>query len=221
MRNNNNGKLNAAEGALAYVKDGMTVGLGSGTTAELFIRLLAKKNLDVRCVPTSIKTANVAKRCGLKMVKFSPKLKIDLAVDGADGVDGSLNLIKGYGGAMLMEKIVDYAARRFIVIVDGSKVRKRLDGRVPLEVERNLSSSVISELDLMGIESETRRKGDRNWITDNGNSIVDAYFAEVKNPRELDAKLKRIDGVIETGLFTGAVWKVIVGSGKGARILKR
>ncbi|MEM3555581.1 MAG: ribose-5-phosphate isomerase RpiA [Candidatus Micrarchaeia archaeon] len=213
------GRLNAARKALEYVKEGMVVGLGTGRTAELFVKLLGRSGRKVIGVPTSKRSERVARKVGLVVKELNEVERIDLAVDGADQVDKKLNLIKGYGGALFREKVVDYAAKKFLVAVDESKLREELGGWVPLEVAPFAVEQVRRELRRRGVESRVRRKGRRVFVTDNGNLIVDAYFEKVKKPEKVHEMLKGIPGVIETGLFFGKKWKVVVGSERGARVL--
>jgi len=214
-----NGRSNAAKKALEFVKSGMVIGLGTGRTAEVFIKLLAERKLKVVCVPTSKRTERVARRGGLVVKELNEVKRVDLAVDGADQVDKKMNLIKGYGGALFREKIVDYAAKRFVVIVDESKLRDELGGWVPLEVSSFAVEQVRRELGWLGADSRLRMKGKKRFITDNGNEIVDAYFGRINSPEKLHETLKDIPGVIETGIFAGRVWKVIIGSEKGVKVL--
>ena len=214
-----NGRSNAAKKALEFVKSGMVIGLGTGRTAEVFIKLLAERKLKVVCVPTSKRTERVARRGGLVVEELNEVKRVDLAVDGADQVDKKMNLIKGYGGALFREKIVDYAAKRFVVIVDESKLRDELGGWVPLEVSSFAVEQVRRELGWLGADSRLRMKGKKRFITDNGNEIVDAYFGRINSPEKLHETLKDIPGVIETGIFAGKVWKVIIGSEKGVKVL--
>jgi len=214
-----NGRSNAAKKALEFVKSGMVIGLGTGRTAEVFIKLLAERKLKVVCVPTSKRTERVARRGGLVVKELNEVKRVDLAVDGADQVDKKMNLIKGYGGALFREKIVDYAAKRFVVIVDESKLRDELGGWVPLEVSSFAVEQVRRELGWLGADSRLRMKGKKRFITDNGNAIVDAYFGRINSPEKLHETLKDIPGVIETGIFAGRVWKVIIGSEKGVKVL--
>ena len=213
------GRSNAAKKALEFVKSGMVVGLGTGRTSEIFIKLLAKKKLRIVCVPTSKRSERVARRAGLVVKELNDVKRVDLAVDGADQVDKGLNLIKGYGGALFREKIVDYAAKRFVVIVDESKLRDELEGWVPLEVSSFAVEQVRRELGWLDADSRLRMKGKKRFITDNRNVIVDAYFERINSPEKLHETLKYIPGVIETGIFAGGVWKVIIGSEKGVRLL--
>jgi len=213
------GRLNAAKKALEFVKGGMVVGLGTGKTSEIFIKLLGKKKLKIVGVPTSKRTERAARKAGLVVKELNEVKGVDLAVDGADQVDRNLNLMKGYGGALFREKIVDYAAKRFIVIVDESKLREELEGWVPLEVSPFAVEQVKKELKWIGAESRLRMKGKKRFVTDNGNVIVDAYFERINNPKKLHEMLKEIPGVIETGIFVDKVWKVIAGSESGVQLL--
>jgi len=213
------GRSNAAKKALEFVKSGMILGLGTGRTSEIFIKLLAKKKLKIICVPTSKRTERVARRAGLVVKELNEVKGVDLAVDGADQVDKEMNLIKGYGGALFREKIVDYAAKRFVVVVDERKLRNELGGWVPLEVSSFAVEQVRRELGWLGADSRLRMKGKKRFITDNGNVIVDAYFGRINRPEKLHETLKDIPGVIETGIFAGGVWKVIIGTERGVKVL--
>jgi len=213
------GRSNAAKKALEFVKSGMILGLGTGRTSEIFIKLLAKKKLKIICVPTSKRTERVARRAGLVVKELNEVKGVDLAVDGADQVDKEMNLIKGYGGALFREKIVDYAAKRFVVVVDERKLRNELGGWVPLEVSSFAVEQVRRELGWLGADSRLRMKGKKRFITDNGNVIVDAYFERINRPEKLHETLKDIPGVIETGIFAGGVWKVIIGTERGVKVL--
>jgi len=217
------GRFNAAEKALEFVKDGMVLGLGTGKTSEIFIKLLGKATRERRMrlvgVPTSNRTEKAARKAGLVVKELNEVGGVDLAVDGADQVDRKMNLMKGYGGALFREKIVDYGAKRFVVIVDESKMRDELAGWVPLEVSPFAVEHVMRELKKLGVSSRVRRKGDRRFITDNWNVIVDAYFKRINNPARLNLVLKGIPGIIETGIFAGGVWKVVVGSARGVRVI--
>jgi ribose 5-phosphate isomerase A len=217
------GRFNAAEKALVFVKDGMVLGLGTGKTSEIFIKLLGKmvkeKRMKLVGVPTSNRTKKAARKAGLVVRELNEVRGVDLAVDGADQVDRKMNLIKGYGGALFREKIVDYGAKRFVVIVDESKMVDELGGWVPLEVSPFAVEQVTRELKKLGVSSRIRRNGDRRFVTDNWNVIIDAYFKKVSNPERLNLVLKGIPGIIETGIFAGGVWKVVVGSEKGVRVI--
>jgi ribose 5-phosphate isomerase A len=219
------GRYNSAKKAMEFVKEGMVVGLGTGRTSEVFIKLLGKaakeKKMRVVCVPTSNRTKEAARKAGLIVRELNEVKGVDLAVDGADQVDKKMNLIKGYGGALFREKIIDYGAKKFIAVVDESKLRDELGGWVPLEVSPFAVEQVMRELKRLGVSSRVRRKGDRRFITDNWNVIVDAYFKRISNPERLNLILKGIPGVIETGIFAGRAWKVIVGNEEGAKVSMR
>ena len=217
------GKFNAAKKALGFVKSGMVVGLGTGSTSEVFIKLLGKKvkeeKMKIVCVPTSVRSERIARKAGLVVRKLNDAGGIDLAVDGADQVDERLNLIKGYGGALFREKVVDYGAKRFVVIVDESKLRRELGGLVPLEVSQFAVEQVRRQLRKHGMEGKIRMKNGRKFVTDNGNFIVDVYLAGIDDPKKVDAFLRGIPGVIETGIFRENVWRVVAGGKADARVL--
>jgi len=215
-------KERAAREALKFVRNGQIVGLGTGSTVNFFISLLGEKvmkeKLRIRCVATSNATEAIATKNKLDVVGLNEVERIDLAVDGADQVDKNLNLIKGYGGALLREKVVDYRSGKFIVIVDESKIKPHLSGEVPLEILPFGSNFVKKELRRFGIKSNTRKKNGKIFITDNGNWVLDAKFRLIENPREMEVLLKTVPGVIEVGIFTKNVSKVIVGGKKMVRI---
>jgi ribose 5-phosphate isomerase A len=199
-------KEDAARKAAAYVEKGMVLGLGTGSTAAHFIRIVgeleAERKLGLRCIATSVKSEKMALECGLSLVNFGEFDAIDLAVDGADVIVGK-NLIKGLGGgAIAREKAVDYRAGRFVVIADCSKVKKVFGGVVPVEVLGFSSEAVKRELLGMGAEKVEYRGGSGRFVTDNGNFILDAFFGEIREPRRMERELNCIPGVVENGLFT-------------------
>ena len=212
-------KERAAEAALKYVQDGMTLGLGSGSTSECFIRALgaaitAGRLKDLRCIPTSIPSQRLAEQLGIPLVALTVNRQIDFAVDGADEVDPQLNLIKGLGGALLREKITEQNARRFIVIVDYTKLVPRLGSRgpVPVEILPFASEAQVDYIRQMGGRPAQRMTSSAQpFISDNGNLIYDCYFGPIADPARLDATLSARAGVIGTGLFIGMVERVIVG----------
>ena len=213
---NDNGKEAAAKKALRYVKNGMAVGLGTGSTSAIFIRLLGEKNkkksLELKCIATSLKSEQLAKELELPLVGFEQMTQIDVAVDGADVIFGKL-LIKGLGGgAIAREKAVDYRAKKFIVIADKSKVKDEFKGTVPVEAIPFCSEAVKRELLFMGAERAEFRLGEggSKFITDNGNHMIDAYFPAIKNAKKLERELNNIPGVLENGIFTRNC-KVILG----------
>jgi len=213
-------KINAAKAALDYVKDGMCIGLGSGSTAREFIRLLVGKvrdeKLSVCCVTTSLDARMLAIENKLWVVEPDTISDIDLAVDGADIVTKDA-LLKGGGGALTREKIIDYNAKKFIVIVDESKVRKQLEGNVALEVLPFAAPFVLRQLKghKPAIRMAKMKLGP--VISDNGCFIVDMDM-EVKEPKKTEAWLKSMPGIVENGIFT-KFDRIIVGSESGSRVL--
>jgi ribose 5-phosphate isomerase A len=213
-------KLNAAKAALNHIKDGMTVGLGTGTTAKEFIKLLAdkiKNGLSIKCVATSLDTERFARELGIEILDFNSVDSVDVAVDGAD-VATKTALLKGGGGALAREKIVDYAANKFIVIVDETKIKKQLDGVVVVEVLPFAYRSVLNALKKYSKNPKLRLDERGNLkISDNGNFLIDCPML-VKNPKKIERELKTIPGVVENGIFT-KFDMVVIGTEKGHYIL--
>lgn len=218
-------KRAAAEKALELVQEGMLLGLGSGSTSRLFVegvgRLVAS-GMKVRGVPTSRATAELAASLGIPIVTELVG-QIDLAVDGADEVDPALNLIKGRGGALFREKLVAAASKRFVVVVDESKMVKQLgEGVLPVEVLPFLWRSTAERLTALGLSLVIRGGEETPYVTDNGNVILDLTVAEgIKNPAELALELKQVTGVVEHGLFVGMTDTVIVAGPDGPRAIGR
>ena len=214
-------KINAAKGALEEVKGGMCIGLGSGSTVREFIKLLAEKvkkeKLNMCCVTTSFDSRMLAIENGLWVTEPDAISEVDLAVDGADKVTKTA-LLKGGGGALTREKIIDYNAKRFIVIVDEGKVQDVLDGKVALEVLPFASPMVLKHLS----KYEPKvRMADRKLgpvVSDNGSFIIDMNM-KVENPEKLEQEFNSIPGIIENGIFT-KFDKIIVGAKDGWRTLK-
>lgn len=225
-------KQQAAEHALTLVEDGMTLGLGTGSTAALFVDLLARRvaqGLRVGCVATSEATRAQAARLGIALIDFDQHPFLDLTVDGADEIDGELRLIKGGGGALLREKIVATASERMVVIADHSK-RVATLGAFPLPVEAvpfgiTATRSMIGLLAVdAGCEGEVklRLKPDgRPFVTDSGNFILDCAFGRIAEPEALDEALKLVPGVVEHGLFLGIADAAIVAGPDGVVLLER
>ncbi len=213
-------KTNAAKAALAYVKDGMCIGLGSGSTTREFIRLLgekAKKGLKVTCVTTSFDSRMAAIDSGLFVTEPDAIDEIDLAVDGADKVTKTA-LLKGGGGALTREKIIGYNAKKFIIIVDESKVTEGvLRGEVNLEVLPFAAPLVMKRLKEYGPRIRMAKAKLGPVVSDNGSFIIDCEMT-LTEPRKTEEWLKSIPGIIENGIFT-RFDMIIVGSGKGHRIL--
>lgn len=212
-------KKRAAEKAVEAIKDGMVVGLGTGTTAYWAIQKIAARiteGLRIQAVATSLETEKLAKDLGIPLVPFSAIETIDLTIDGADEVDKNKNLLKGGGGALLREKIVAYHSKQYFIVVDE---RKRVDqlGRfpLPLEILPFAMELTLAKLRRFG-EATIREKGGSLYVTDNGNFIADLHFFPINDPQALDAELHQIPGVLETGLFSHAlVTNVIVGTNNG------
>ncbi|SDA65723.1 ribose-5-phosphate isomerase RpiA [Methanobrevibacter millerae] len=222
---NDSAKKNAGYKAAEYVEDGMVLGLGTGSTTHYFIEKvgmkMAEEGIKVQGIPTSFQSLLLAKKWNIPITTLEEN-DVDLSVDGADEVDGDFNLIKGGGAAHTKEKIVDYAAEKFIVIVDESKVVEKLGTfPVPVEVIPDASRIVIQTLEDMGAECEIRmaQRKDGPVITDNGNFVIDAKFAEIASPQHLEIDLNSIPGVVENGIFSQMVDKVIVGTSDGTKEL--
>jgi ribose 5-phosphate isomerase A len=209
-------KLASAKEALKFVKDGMTIGLGSGSTAEIFIELLGEKsrkeNLNLSCIPTSISSMKKAKKEKLKVVGFNQIEKIDIAFDGADQVDKKKFLLKGLGGALVKEKIVDYRAEKFVVMVGENKLVKKLNGIVPVEVIPMAEEVVKKELIGLGAQKcDTRMEGKKRFISENSNLIIHSFFEKIENPKKLEEEINEIVGVVDNGIFSKKKPIVLVG----------
>jgi len=218
-------KRAAAEKALELVQDGMLVGLGSGSTSRFFtegVGRLVSQGMKVRGVPTSRETAELAAQHGIPIVTELVG-QIDLAVDGADEVDQALNLIKGRGGALLREKLVAAASKRFVVVIDESKLVKDLGvGVLPVEVVPFLWRSTAERLTALGLSLVVRGGEGTPYITDNGNLILDlSGEGGISDPKEFGAELKKITGVVEHGLFVGMTDTVIVAGADGPKAIGR
>jgi ribose 5-phosphate isomerase A len=210
-----------AKRATEFVQDGMVVGLGTGTTATLFIRELAPLKRKIRCVASSDASHELAASLGMDVQTLTELPELDVYIDGADEVcsrDGSLDLIKGGGGALLREKIVASAARVFIVVADSSKVVEFL-GKfpVPVEVIQMALPLVESRLADLGLNPKLRQKKDGSgvFLTDEGNYILDCAAGRIQEPESLAAELKSIVGVVEHGLFLGMASLALVGGEDG------
>ena len=182
---------------------------------------IKEEGINVLGIPTSFQSLLIAKEWNIPITTLEEH-DIDLSVDGADEVDGEFNLIKGGGAAHTKEKIVDYAAKKFIVIVDESKVVDSLgDFPVPVEVLPDASRVVIKTLEDMGASCEIRmaQRKDGPVITDNGNFVIDAKFSEIDSPSHLEIDLNSIPGVVENGIFSQMVDKVIIGTEEGTKEL--
>ncbi|HTE79294.1 MAG TPA: ribose-5-phosphate isomerase RpiA [Reyranella sp.] len=217
-------KRAAAARAIEEIEDGMVVGLGSGSTAEIAVELLAARRLRIVGVPTSERTAQLARNLGLALATLDEHPQLDLVIDGADQVErGTLNLVKGLGGALLREKIVASAARRMIVMVDDSKLVDRLGGHTPLPVEIVAYGwrSTVSRLERIGLHPTLRGGTEHPLVTDGGNHIADCAIDVIDDPTQLEVKLSSLVGVIESGLFIGLASRVIVAGARGVEVIER
>ncbi len=219
-------KINAAKEAVKLVKDGMAIGLGSGSTVELFVKELAKRvaeeGIELHVIPSSYQSHILAVQNGLNVTDLFQVDEPDICIDGADQVDGDFNLIKGGGAALTREKIVAYASREFYVIVDSTKVVERLSMPVPVEILPFAFGYVRKRIAELGGRC-TLREGTGKLmpvISDNGNFIADCSFDSID--AELARKLNGIPGLIEHGIFLSEmVDAVIVGHGEGASVLRK
>jgi ribose 5-phosphate isomerase A len=213
-------KRMAARRALEFVEDGMLLGLGSGTTSAMFIQELGervKHGLRVRGIATSTTSQQLAESLSIPITTFDESPELDLAVDGADEVGPGLALIKGGGGALLREKIVASAARKFIIIADSSKLVYQL-GRFPLPVEviKMALPIVTRKLEALGLNPQLRHHPDGSkFITDEDNYILDCACGEITDPAKTAASIRGIAGVVEHGLFLGMASLALIAGDKG------
>jgi ribose 5-phosphate isomerase A len=220
-------KFIAAKRAVEFVEDGMRVGLGTGSTAAWMVRCLGEMvredGLKITGVPTSARTADLAREVGIDVISLDQAKWLDITIDGADEFDSNLNLIKGGGGALLQEKIVATASDRMIVITDASKEVGTL-GAFPLPVEvvpfgwnttKALIEEMLTSLDVLGRLVTLRMNGTRPFVTDEGNYILDLHLKHIGNPHQMAMVLNQIPGVVENGLFIDICDVVVLGYGNG------
>ncbi len=220
-------KFVAAKRAVDYVEDGMRVGLGTGSTAAWMVRcigeLVREDGLKIKGVPTSTRTAELAREVGIEVISLDEAKWLDLTIDGADEFDGELNLIKGGGGALLQEKIVATASDQMIVIADAAKEVECL-GAFPLPIEvipfgwqttKALVEEMLISVDVLGRDVTLRMNNDRPYITDEGNHILDLHLGRIGNARQLSMVLNQVPGVVENGLFVDICDVVVIGYGDG------
>jgi len=217
----------AAARALEWVKDGATLGLGTGRAAEAFVRALGARcaeGLRVTGVPTSDRTAALARELDIPLTTLDAAGRLDVTFDGADEVDPQLDLIKGYGAAMVREKIVAESSDRLVILVGPEKRVAKLGerGRLPVEVVPFGVAFVGRVLSKLGIPGELRRSADGEPVlTDNGNPILDARVQAIDDPAGLDARLTSLPGVVGTGLFIGLASAVIIDDAGRIEVLER
>ncbi|MFK5998465.1 MAG: ribose-5-phosphate isomerase RpiA [Rhodobacterales bacterium] len=216
-------KFICAKRAMDFVRPGMRLGLGTGSTAAWLVRLLGEEvrnnGLQIVAVATSDQTARLADECGITVRSLDDVKWLDLTIDGADEFDPKLNLIKGGGGALLQEKIVATASDQVVIIADASKDVDVL-GRFPLPVEvvcfgwqttKGLIEEAISNMDVMGQNVTLRMDGENTFVTDEGHFILDLHLGRIGNLREISLILNQIPGVVETGLFLDIADAVVIG----------
>lgn len=220
-------KFVAAKRASEYVEDGMRVGLGTGSTAAWLVRCLGERvrdhGLQMTAVPTSTRTAELARDVGIKVVTLDEAKWLDLTIDGTDEFDCDLNLIKGGGGALLQEKIVATASDKMVVIADDAKEVETL-GAFPLPIEvipfglqttKTLIEETLVSMDVSGRSSTLRMNGATPFVTDEGNHILDLHLKRIGNARQLSLVLNQMPGVVENGLFIDICDSVVIGYGDG------
>lgn len=229
---NEHEKENAAMAAMEYVEDGMTIGLGTGSTAKYFVEMLAEEVADglvVRCIETSEQTRRLASSLGVPLIPFEQVERIHLTVDGADEVDPQGQLIKGGGAALLREKIIANASDHMVVIADPSKQVERL-GKFPLPVEvtpfgYTITAKLVydvlaaSGIDRPRVQLRSLTNGEL-VVTDGGNHILDCHCERIPDAEALAARLSNVPGVVEHGLFIGLSRTVIIGNENGATVFE-
>ncbi|MBH0346175.1 ribose 5-phosphate isomerase A [Bacillus pacificus] len=214
----------AGEYTAAFVKDGMKIGLGTGSTVYWTIEKLGervKEGLSFQAVPTSKETEVLAQQLNIPLISLNDIQSLDLTIDGADEIDSNLQLIKGGGGALLREKIVASSSKELLIIADESKLVTHL-GTFPLPVEIIPFSwkQTESKIQSLGCQTTLRLKNNETFITDNNNMIIDCIFPNhISNPTHLHTELKMITGVVETGLFINMTSKAIIGTENGIKEL--
>lgn len=218
-------KKEAARVAAGYVKDGMRLGLGTGSTATYFIQFVGQKvkeeGIKVEAIATSSVSENQARELGIPLMDKFPRQMIDLTVDGADEIDPDLNLVKGLGGALLMEKIVAARSKMEIIIADESKLVSALGTKspIPVEVVKFGYEATQMELEKIGLKPRLRMKkgSEEAFITDQGNYILDCYTSPLSNVPDTAQRIKSIIGVVDHGLFVGLAHKAVIATRNGIK----
>ena len=222
-------KRAAAERAVEYVRSGMRLGLGTGSTAAHVVdivggRLRDGSLRDIVAVPTSRATEEQARSLGIPLAALDDVVRLDLAIDGADEIDPGLDLIKGLGGALLWEKIVEHAADRLVIVADDSKLVQRLGEKAPLPVEVVPfgARALMQFFQSLGARPQLRERDGRPFVTDGGHHIVDLHFdGGMTQPVEVERALRARPGVVETGLFLGMADAAVIAGADGVRVLER
>ncbi|MBA3648332.1 MAG: ribose-5-phosphate isomerase RpiA [Chitinophagales bacterium] len=205
----------AAEKAVDYVKSGMVVGLGTGSTAKyaiIKIGSMVKQGLQIKAIATSLQSETLAKSEGINITSFAEVKSIDITIDGADEADAEFNLIKGGGGALLHEKIVAAASKFYVIVVDEKKLVTQL-GKFPLPVEVIPFGWEVTKQKLLQLDCTTKLRyaGKIPFVTDSGHYIIDCHFSRINDPETLHTKINNIPGVVENGLFLQMADEIIVG----------
>ena len=216
----------AAEKAVDYIENDMTIGLGTGSTVKFALKKIGKlvnEGLSIKGIPTSQNTKKLAKKYQIPLTTLKEAGEIHLTIDGADEVDQNLNLIKGGGGALTREKIIAFHSKKIIIIVDDSKVVKSLgiDFPLPVEVVKYEWEATKKALERFNCEISLRKIMNDPYITDNGNYILDCEFDRIHDPEQMEIDINLIPGVVENGLFIGLADRVIVGGSQGVMTLEK
>jgi ribose 5-phosphate isomerase A len=216
----------AAREAIKDIRPGMVVGLGSGSTASIAIRLIGEMvhaGTDIVGVPTSKDSEVLGRSVGIRIGELKDHPVVDLTIDGADEVDPNLDLVKGLGGALVREKIVASATKCEVIVVDDSKIVQFLGQKAPLPVEivRFSHEATMRRLATFGCVPVLRERNGDVFVTDNGNYIADCRFKRIDDPKSLEASLNLVPGVVDNGLFVGMAHKVVVASKDGIKVLRR
>jgi len=217
----------AANAALEFVEPGMTLGLGTGRAASAFVEALGARvaeGLEIIGVPTSEATAQLARELGIPLTTLDEAGRLDITFDGADEVDPTLDLIKGYGAAMVREKVVAASSDRFVILIGPEKLVSAIGerGRLPIEVLPFGEALVHRELEALGLEASVRNGADgKTLVTDNGNRVLDAKLSSPLDAEALESAIVRLPGVLGTGFFLGMADAVLIGSGEDVEIRRR
>lgn len=221
-------KQEAADVAVGMVETGMVVGLGTGSTAKFAIEALGRRieaGLRIVGIPTSEATARLARGVGIRVSSLAEYAEADLTIDGADEIQrGTLDLIKGHGGALLREKVVASSSRRLVIIADETKLVDQLGSRFPVPVEVVPFGWQAAERKLQNLGAHTKlRPGpdEKPFVTDGGNFILDCGFSPIPNPEALNQELNSVVGVVEHGLFLKMTWRAVVAGQGGVKVLQK